>query len=280
MSQHIAHALDHILKRPGGILEKIVVNKIEEIKDSMESTPIKELSQYDSFTSSCYSLRDFILDPERTGIIAEFKRVSPSKGLINGAVNAADVTSGYVAAGASALSVLTDNKFFGGNIEDLKEVRKANSIPVLRKEFIIDEYQILEAKALGADIILLIAAVLQPEAIHRFSALAKSLGLSVLLEVHNLQELEESMCETVDAVGVNNRNLKDFSVSLDHSYSLAEHIPTQFLRVSESGISDINVIASLKKAGFDGFLIGENFMRENDPGAAMMNFTHRLKAIL
>lgn len=280
MSVRKAFPLDHTLKRPGGILEKIVLNKLDEVRLDREKRSLASLTKIKNFDAPCYVLRDFILDPARTGIIAEFKRASPSKGLINGTAQPSIISSAYAEAGASAISVLTDKVFFGGSTEDLEAVRAVNKIPVLRKEFIVDEYQILEAKALGADIILLIAAVLQPEAIYRFSALAQSLGMSVLLEVHNLKELEESICDTIDAVGVNNRNLKDFSVSLEHSHSLVSHIPDQFIKVSESGISDVNTIADLKKIGFQGFLIGENFMREENPELAILDFVNRLRVIL
>jgi indole-3-glycerol phosphate synthase len=261
------------------ILDKIVKHKLKEIAEARSKITISHLEEEDMFHRECYSLREFILDPERTGIIAEFKRASPSKGIINNQVSAAEVTKGYADAGASALSVLTDTNFFGGRIGDLIQARAANTIPVLRKEFILDEYQIIEAKARGADIILLIAAILTPEEIARFARLAKNLGLSVLLEVHNQQELEQSLCDDLDAVGVNNRNLADFSVSLQHSYDLVNLIPNQFLKISESGISSPQTIHELQQAGFDGFLIGENFMRESDPGKAMQEFVAQFKAL-
>lgn len=261
-----------LYRKPGGILDEITANKKQEIEIARQHIPVARLEESEWFGKKCYSLREFMLAPERTGIIAEFKRASPSKGVINNKADVSAVTKHYADAGASALSVLTDHKFFGGRIRDLVEARAANEIPVLRKEFILDEYQIIEAKAIGADIILLIAAILTPEAISRFARLAKSIGLNVLLEVHNLQELEESLCDDIDAVGVNNRNLVDFSVSVQHSYDLADKIPDNFLKVSESGISDPQTIASLKKAGFNGFLIGENFMKEDDPGQAMTEF--------
>ena len=260
------------------ILDKIVKHKLKEIAEARARVPISHFEEEDLFHRECYSLREFILSPERTGIIAEFKRASPSKGIINDTVFAADVTKGYAEAGASALSVLTDSQFFGGRINDLLQAREANTIPVLRKEFILDEYQIIEAKAIGADIILLIAAILSPEEIIRFSALAKNLGLSVLLEVHNQVELERSICDDLDAIGVNNRNLADFSVSLQHSYDLVNLIPDKFLKISESGISNPQTIKDLKQAGFNGFLIGENFMREEDPGQAMKAFVAQINA--
>ncbi|HEY0057438.1 MAG TPA: indole-3-glycerol phosphate synthase TrpC [Pedobacter sp.] len=261
------------------ILDKIVKQKWIEIADAKASVSISKLEESELFKRECYSLRDFILSPERTGIIAEFKRASPSKGIINDRVSAATVTQGYAEAGASALSVLTDPQFFGGRVSDLLEARIANSIPVLRKEFILDEYQIIEAKSIGADIILLIAAILTPADIFKLSRLAKTVGLNVLLEVHNQEELEQSICDDLDAIGVNNRNLADFSVSLQHSYDLVNQIPDKFLKISESGISNPKTINELKKAGFNGFLIGENFMKEEDPGKAMQQFVTEMNAL-
>lgn len=260
----------------GSILDKIVANKRKEIALAKSLVSVSELERSEFFQRECYSFRESLLHPERTGIIAEFKRKSPSKGIINDGVSVKDVTTGYVSAGASALSVLTDKDFFMGQKADLIEARNNNAIPILRKDFMVDEYQVLEAKAWGADIILLIAAILTPAEIQTLGSLAKSLGLNVLLEVHNLEELQRSINPNVDAIGVNNRNLADFSVSVDTSFSLAEHIPSEFLKVSESAISNTEVIKQLKAAGFNGFLIGENFMREANPGAAMAEFVKGL----
>lgn len=256
----------------GNILDKIVLKKREEIEEAKRRISIEKLKDSELFSRECYVLRDFILDPERTGIIAEFKRRSPSKGIINDRSSVEEVTNAYAAAGASALSILTDQSFFGGKEEDLIRARKVNKLPLLRKDFMLDEYQIIEAKAMGADIILLIAAILTPEEIRKLAGCAKNLGLNVLLEVHNREELDRSICDDLDAIGVNNRNLGDFSVSVQHSYDLAPHIPSRFLKISESGISNPHTIRELSTAGFDGFLIGENFMKETDPGKAMKEF--------
>lgn len=258
------------------ILDKIVINKKKEVADAKSRTSYTQLQQADLFHRTCYSFKDFLLAPERTGIIAEFKRKSPSKGIINNDVSVEDVTRAYAAAGASALSVLTDNDFFMGTNADLAAARNANTIPVLRKDFMIDEYQVVEAKALGADIILLIAAILTPAEIQTLAALAKSLGLNVLLEVHNLAELQRSINPNLDAIGVNNRNLANFSVSVETSYELAPHIPQGFLKISESAISNPETIKQLKLAGFNGFLIGENFMKQANPGKAMNDFVAEL----
>jgi len=241
-----------------------------------ERTAVARLEASEFFNRQCYSFKQFLTDPERTGIIAEFKRKSPSKGVINDKVSVEDVTQAYANAGASALSVLTDRNFFMGSNADLVSARKVNAVPILRKDFMIDEYQIIETKSLGADIILLIAAILTPVEIQKLASLAKSLGLNVLLEVHNLEELERSINPNLDAIGVNNRNLADFSVSVETSFNLAEHIPAEFLKISESAISNPDTIKQLKLAGFNGFLIGENFMKQADPGGAMREFVKEL----
>ncbi len=259
-------------KERANILDKIVAKKRQEIEADRRRVPIVMLEESDNFFRECYSFRESILNPELTGVIAEFKRKSPSKGIINDKVSVKEVTNGYVSAGASALSVLTDRNFFGGRKGDLIEARRRNQIPVLRKEFMLDEYQVVEAKALGADIILLIAAILKPEEIQKLARLAKGLGMSVLLEVHSREELDRSLFPELDAVGVNNRNLGNFTVSVQHSYDLVEHIPSEFLKISESGLSDPKTITELRSAGFNGFLIGENFMKQSDPGKAMREF--------
>jgi indole-3-glycerol phosphate synthase len=258
------------------ILDKIVENKRKEIAAAKQLVSYSELEQSEFFGRATYSFSESLLHPERTGIIAEFKRKSPSKGIINDKVSVKDVTTGYTLAGASALSVLTDSDFFMGEKADILEARCNNAIPILRKDFMIDEYQVLEAKAWGADIILLIAAILSPAEIHQLASQAKSLGLNVLLEVHNLEELKRSIDPNLDAIGVNNRNLADFTVSVETSFSLAEHIPNEFMKISESAISNPKVIRELKTAGFNGFLIGENFMKQADPGLAMKEFVGEL----
>jgi len=258
------------------ILDKIVIRKRQEVEQAKAAFTLAGLEAMPLFERACYPLRDSIQHPDRKGIIAEYKRASPSKGIINDHSPVAEVVAGYQAAGASAVSVLTDSEFFKGNLTDLTAARDVLQLPLLRKEFIVDEFQLVEAKAYGADIILLIAAVLDPKEVQQLSAFAKSLGLQVLLEVHNREELERSIVDTVDAIGVNNRNLKDFSVSLDHSLELVDVIPEQFIKVSESGISDPETIQQLRAAGFQGFLIGENFMKTADPVQAIHQFVRTL----
>lgn len=258
------------------ILDKIIATKITEVEQAKAAVPVTKLERKPLFAHPCLSLCEAIRHPKKNGIIAEYKRASPSKGIINDHSPVATVVGGYQEAGVSAVSVLTDSPFFKGSLDDLVAARTALAIPLLRKEFIIDEYQIVEAKAHGADIILLIAAVLDAQQVKTLSESAKSLGLNVLLEVHNREELERSAMDSVDAIGVNNRNLNDFSVSLDHSLELVDLIPERFIKVSESGISNPDTIRQLRGAGFEGFLIGENFMKTADPTKAVKEFVKKI----
>jgi indole-3-glycerol phosphate synthase len=258
------------------ILDKIVARKREEIALAKQTVSIKQLEALPNFNRTPLVFKDFLLDQSRTGIISEFKRRSPSKGLINGTADVTAVTKAYNEAGASAISVLTDTDFFGGRADDLIAARAVNEIPILRKDFMIDEYQILEAKAWGADLILLIASILTPKEIDTYGKFAQSLGLNVLLEVHNLEELERSISMNVNAIGVNNRNLGDFTVNIQTSFDLVERIPNDFLKISESAIDNPEVIKELKAVGYHGFLIGENFMKTADPGEAIREFVTRL----
>ena len=217
------------------------------------------------------------LQASPSGIIAEHKRRSPSKQNINSSLTVSEVAKGYEAAGVCGMSVLTDGKYFGGSLDDLILARSVTQFPLLRKEFIVDEYQLIEAKAHGADVILLIAAVLTRTAIQQLSTTAQQLGLEVLLEVHNLEELEKSLMPSLNLLGVNNRNLKTFEVSLDNSRNLAAQIPEEFVKISESGISDLDAIRDLKTYGYKGFLVGENFMKTADPGQAAAAFINALE---
>lgn len=257
------------------ILDKIVAQKKIEVAERKQQKSVEDLSKEPLFGRTTYSITAFLNDPSRTGIIAEFKRKSPSKGVINNKSLVVDVTGAY-AKDASAVSVLTDSNFFGGEPADLLAAR-VHAIPILRKDFMIDPYQVYEAKAMGADVILLIAACLSIEEVKSMAVLAKSLGLEVLLEIHDASELEH-ICEEVDLVGVNNRNLKTFEVSITTSLNLIHKIPSNKLAIAESGISDVNTIVTLRNAGFKGFLIGENFMKETDPSIAFADFVNQLKA--
>jgi len=258
------------------ILEKITAAKLVRVERAKTYVPVAQLERSPFYLKTPRSLRSSLLDPEKNGIIAEFKKRSPSKGWLNPTALPAAVAKGYEAVRVSAISVLTEQDFFAGDDRDLIEVVKTVNVPVLRKDFIVDSYQIFETKAIGADVILLIAAILSKEKVSTFSRLAKELGLEVLLEVHTVEELDSCLTSGVDVVGVNNRNLIDFSVNTNTSYMIAPLIPTNFLKVSESGISDPVVINGLKKAGFNGFLIGEAFMREPDPALAIKTFTDTL----
>lgn len=258
------------------ILEKIIQHKRKEVSDAKARTTVRELESMPLFSRDPYRLKDFVFDPARNGIISEFKRASPSKGMINKHSKVEEIVTAYANNKVSAISVLTDSDFFGGNLDDLLAARKQVNVPLLRKEFIIDEFQIIEAKAYGSDIILLIASCLTPAEIIQLSSSAKNLGLNVLLEVHNEKELADNLITTVDAIGVNNRNLNDFSVSLDHSLNLISQIPDQYIKVSESGISEVDTIKKLKAAGFNAFLIGENFMKQESPQQAIANFVSEL----
>ena len=257
------------------ILDKIILDKKREVILKKSIIPVSQLENSVFFERQTISLSQK-LKASSTGIIAEHKRRSPSKSVINHNFTVEEVVKGYENAGACGISVLTDGKYFGGSLDDLLLARASVNIPLLRKEFIVDEYQILEAKAFGADLILLIAAVLTREEIKSLSEFAKKLGLEVLLEVHNQEELEKSIMPTLDMIGVNNRNLKTFEVSLDFSKQLAGQIPNDFVKVSESGISSIEAIAELRPYGYNGFLIGENFMKTDDAGQAAKEFINKL----
>lgn len=256
------------------ILEQIVAHKRKEVEQRKEEVTVKALEKERLFSRKTFSLKQFISDPNKTGIVAEYKRKSPSKGIINDRDRVESVTRMYASYGASGISVLTDHDFFGGSLEDLIAARD-NEVPLLRKDFMIDDYQIVEAKAFGADVILLIAACLSPTEVKELATAAKRIGLEVLLELHDESELNH-ICNEVDLVGVNNRNLKNFEVNLEHSVRMAEKIGSDFTKIAESGINDVNNIRYLKQHGFNGFLIGEYFMKQQDPGKAFKEFTDSL----
>ena len=256
------------------ILEKIIEHKKIEVAERKSRISKADLSKSENFKRGCYSLTEKLNQNNSTGIIAEFKRKSPSKGFINEFANVVEVTKGYTEAGAACLSVLTDNIFFGGSTEDLVAAR-INEIPILRKDFIIDEYQIIEAKAMGADVILLIAACLSIEEVKRLATFAVSIGLEVLLELYDETELAH-ICDETILVGVNNRNLKDFKVDVNASLLMATKIPANKIKIAESGISNPAMIKIFKEAGFKGFLIGETFMKEPNPALAFGNFAKNI----
>ena len=258
------------------ILDKITADKRKEVDLKKSLIPIKQLEQSVLFERQTISLSERLKN-SASGIVAEHKRRSPSKAIINQNLNIQDVAKGYENAGVCGMSVLTDGKYFGGSLDDLLIARASCNIPLLRKEFIIDEYQIIEAKAHGSDVILLIAAILSQKEIKLYSELAKQLQLDVLLEVHNEEELHKSIMPSIDMLGINNRNLKTFDVSLQTSKTLSEIIPNDFVKVSESGISSVDAIKELKQFGYKGFLIGENFMKTDNPGQSATQFIQNLE---
>jgi len=259
------------------ILDKINENKRREIAVAKGKVTVEQLKESPYFKRPSNSLKAALMAEGASGIIAEFKTQSPSRGVINGEAEASEVTAAYVAAGASGLSVLTDEAFFGGTIEDLAKARWANpKTPILRKDFMLDSYQVYEAKAHGADVILLIAESLNKQSLLELTQTAKEIGLEVLVEIHSAEELEK-LNPLVDLVGVNNRNLKTFEVDINTSVLLSEMIPASFVKISESGISAPESIAQLKAAGFKGFLMGETFMKTDDPGKACKEFIEHLK---
>jgi indole-3-glycerol phosphate synthase len=258
------------------ILDDILEAKQRQVNFEKEDVTVSELEKHPLFRRQPLSLVASLMDENKTGIVAEFKRRSPSKGMINDKARVEEVTAAYTRHGASGLSVLTDMAFFGGTMKDL-ELARFNDIPILRKDFIIDVYQVVQAKAIGADVILLIAACLSPAQVKRYAAFAKNIGLEVLLEIHNEGELDH-ICDDVDVVGINNRNLKTFTVDINTSLRLINNIPTSKPAIAESGITGIETVVTLRQAGFKGFLIGETFMREADPTIAFANFVTSLRA--
>lgn len=260
----------------GNILDTIIQYKTGEVEKAKASVTIQELEGSPLFFRPTLSLHGSLCHPASTGIIAEFKRRSPSKGLFQANADPVAITTAYTQGGAAALSVLTDTQFFGGSNDDLVRAR-INKVPILRKDFIIDEYQIVEARAIGADVILLIAACLEPARVRALAAFAKTLQLEVLLEIHGDDELDH-ICDEVDLVGVNNRDLKTFTVDLNRSVALSPKIGPGKTKVAESGISQPHALSFLQAHGYRGFLIGEAFMKEPDPAIAFANFVKQLKS--
>ncbi|AZJ36736.1 indole-3-glycerol phosphate synthase TrpC [Tenacibaculum singaporense] len=260
------------------ILDKIIAFKKQEVAKIKAEVAVKKLVESPNFKRQPISLKKSLLEPYSTGIIAEFKRQSPSKGIINDKVTITEVTNGYLDANVAAQSILTDTSFFGGTMADLMEARVINQQkPILRKDFIVDGFQIVEAKAIGADAVLLIATCLTAEQLKNYGQLATDLGLEVLYEIHTQEDLDKIGDLDNKIIGINNRNLKTFEVDLEHSINLASQIPDTVVKVSESGISDPRIITGLKEHGFHGFLIGENFMKMDNPGQACQEFIDQIR---
>ncbi len=258
------------------ILEEIIAHKRKEVELKKQLFPVDVWKTFPHYKKERLSLKNSLLEKNSCGIIAEFKRRSPSKGMINVTARVEDVVSAYDV-GAAGISVLTDEKYFGGTNDDLMLARETVSTPLLRKDFIIDDNQIEEAKGIGADVILLIAACLSKEEVKRLTQKAKSLSLEVLLEIHDESELEH-ICDEADLIGINNRNLKNFEVSIETSIKLFGQIPDNKIVIAESGIQNIETIITLRNAGFKGFLMGEFFMKQPDPTIAFAEFIEALKA--
>jgi indole-3-glycerol phosphate synthase len=261
------------------ILDQIVANRRKEVDLQKSRIPLLELKAGIDLSIPRNSLSNRLLSKGCSGIISEFKRRSPSKGIINDRVLPEIVTKGYAEAGVSGISVLTDSAYFGGSTSDFRAARIANpSTPMLRKDFMVDEYQIFESRLMNADVILLIAAILEKSEISLFTSIAHDLGMEVLLELHDESEIH-MIDDNVDMIGINNRNLKDFRVDLGRSLQLLNKLPAQAIKISESGLGDPETVDYLRSRGFQGFLMGENFMKTEDPALACLDFISKLKNI-
>tara|TARA_B100000686_G_scaffold16898_1_gene15740 strand:+ start:2089 stop:2880 length:792 start_codon:yes stop_codon:yes gene_type:complete len=258
------------------ILDKIVEDKKIEINKLLSNSSISKLENSHLFSRKCISLKESIKN-NNSGIICEFKRRSPSNQNINYISSLSDVVSGYEEAGAAGLSILTNKKYFDGDTQDIIDIRDISNLPILRKEFIISEYQVIEAKSIGSDAILLIASILSKEEIISYSSLAKSIGLEVLLEIHSEDELYKISGDDIDIVGVNNRNLDTLEIDLNNSIELYGKIPSKFVKISESGISEVESILKLKEVGYNGFLIGEKFMKKSNPMESAYDFIKKIE---
>ena len=257
------------------ILSEIIANKRFEVDLQKQAISIEQLQEGISEAPVIRSMKQ-ALASSKSGVIAEFKRRSPSKGWIKQDARPEEIVLSYATAGAAALSILTDEKFFGGSLKDIRIARPLVEIPILRKDFIIDEYQLYQAKIVGADAVLLIAAALEQEKCNELTEKAHSLGLEVLLEIHSPEELSY-INEKIDMVGINNRNLGTFFTNVENSFRLAGQLPQDAVLVSESGISDPEIVKRLRTAGFRGFLIGETFMKTEQPGETLQNFLQAIQ---
>lgn len=258
------------------VLNKIIRHKKNEINFLKLNYSISQLESSLFFKRETISLKSKLISSS-SGIIAEHKRKSPSKDVINNKLKIQEIIHGYQDAGVCGISVLTDFNFFGGTNDDLKITREIFEGPILRKEFILDEFQIIESKSLGADVILLIASVLSKQDIFKLSRLAKELNLEVLAEIHNENELDKVINPYIDLIGVNNRDLKIFKSDINISKNISKKIPSDFLKISESGIDNYNTVKDLRKYGFNGFLIGEYFMKTINPGVAASEFIKKIE---
>lgn len=253
------------------ILDKIVAHKKKEVEQQKASMSFYQLEQQVYFKQKPPSMKAAILSVAEGGVIAEFKKKSPSKQDINLSADPSSIVSGYAEAGAAGISVLTDTHFFGGGTDDFQYAKRSTTLPLLRKDFMIDEYQLIEAKAMGAAVILLIARILTKQEMKIYTQVAHDLGMEVLVEIHNQEELDNCPVD-MDLIGVNNRNLNTFEVDYENSVRLKNQLPESLCKISESGIHSVETMVMLRKEGFDGFLIGERFMKESKPEEACKNF--------
>lgn len=252
-----------------GVLDTIVARTRERVAEESARRSLEELRDFAELAPPPRPFAAALARPGRVNVIAEHKRRSPSRGAIREDLEPAEVARGYEGAGAAALSVLTDEPFFGGRIEHLIAARGATSLPVLRKDFVVDPWQVWEARAAAADAVLLIVAALGDDDLETLLALAGEAGLDALVEVHDRGELDRALGAGARIVGINNRNLKTMEVSLDTALSLASALPDGVVAVAESGIRTGDDVRRLREAGFEAFLIGERLMSAPDPGAAL-----------
>jgi indole-3-glycerol phosphate synthase len=256
------------------ILQRILARKREEVRERSARTPARELSARIAQTPArgFRAALEAKIAAGKPAVIAEIKKASPSRGVIRADFRPADIARSYAAGGAACLSVLTDVDFFQGADAYLVAARESCALPVLRKDFVIDEYQIVEARALGADCILLIVAALDDARLADFSALAQDLGMDVLVEAHDVDELDRALRTSAPLIGINNRDLRTFKTSLDTTLDLRSRVPADRLLVTESGIRTHEDVARMRDAGVNAFLVGEAFMRADDPGAELARF--------
>lgn len=259
------------------ILDTIKAQKLQEIAQLKSKFSYSFLEEQPLFNTATHSLKKVIESSVSGGIIAEFKRKSPAKGTINLDADVVQITQGYANATASGLSVLTDSEFFGARKDDFELARKNNSIPMLRKDFMVDEYQIIQSKAMGADVILLIAKLLTQKQLLSYTNLAHKLGMEVFLETQNEAEILDNLELPFDVIGINNRNLNSFEVSVENSIQLAQLLPKSSIKIAESGIQSVETIQLLQANGFHGFLIGEYFMKDKNPALKCKNLIQNLR---
>ncbi|MBZ9779472.1 indole-3-glycerol phosphate synthase TrpC [Psychroflexus sp. CAK8W] len=243
------------------ILEEIIGYQQLVVNLKKKRMPVEVLKSFPEFSSPTRSLKQAVAGSEE-GIIAEFKRRSPSKEAINLKADVMNIAQSYEKMGAAGMSVLTNQRYFGGSLEDLQLAKSVCNLPILRKDFMVDAYQMYEAKAYGADAILLIANALSAEKLEELAILAKELGLEILFEIHEAEEIQKLDTQYIDLIGVNNRNLRTFEVNIQQGLDMLPHLPSELLKISESGIQDRETIQKLIQKGFNGVLVGEFFMKQ------------------